>query len=241
MTSAVVDEGGGRPAFVLIPGAGGSAWYWHLLVAELAARGFDAVAVDLPAGDESAGLEEYADAVVHALAHRHDPVIVAQSLAGFTAPLVCLRVPVRMLVFLNAMIPRPGETAGEWWANTGQAEARARQATVDGRVVSEAFDVFEEFLHDVPEDVTAALVARGEPRQSGRPFQEPPPFERWPDIPIRVIAGLDDRFFPVSFQREIAEKRLGITPDVVPGGHLLALSQPAELADQLERYLAELS
>ena len=67
MTPAVVDDGGGPPAFVLIPGAGGSAWYWHLLVAELAARGFDAVAVDLPAGDESAGLEEYADAVVHAL------------------------------------------------------------------------------------------------------------------------------------------------------------------------------
>ena len=240
MTPALVDDRAGRPAFVLIPGAGGSAWYWHLLVAELAARGFDAVAVELPAGDETAGLEEYADAVVHAIGHRDAPVVVAQSLAGFTAPLVCLRAPVRLLVFLNAMIPRPGETAGEWWANTGQSEARARQAKLDGRAISEDFDVFEEFLHDVPEDVTAALVARGEPRQSSRPFQEPPPFERWPNIPIRVIAGHDDRFFPVSFQRQIAEERLGITPDVIPGGHLLALSQPRDLADQLERYLAHL-
>jgi hypothetical protein len=26
-------------------------------------------------------------------------------------------------------------------------------------------------------------------------------FERWPDIPIHVLAGKDDRFFPIEFQR----------------------------------------
>ncbi len=40
-------------------------------------------------------------------------------MAGFTAPLVCKRVPVSHLVLLNAMIPSPGETPGEWWDNTG--------------------------------------------------------------------------------------------------------------------------
>ena len=34
--------------FVLIPGAGGAAWYWHRVVPELRARGHEAVAVDLP-------------------------------------------------------------------------------------------------------------------------------------------------------------------------------------------------
>ncbi len=52
--------------YVLIPGAGGVAWYWHLLEAELRERGHEAVAVDLPADDDSAGLSEYADAVVAA-------------------------------------------------------------------------------------------------------------------------------------------------------------------------------
>ena len=47
--------------FVLVPGAGGSAWYWHRLVAELEGRGHDAVAVDLPAEDDSVGLAAYAD------------------------------------------------------------------------------------------------------------------------------------------------------------------------------------
>ncbi len=52
--------------FVLVPGAGGDAWYWHRVVPELAARGHDAVPVDLPAGDPRAGLEDYVDAVVTA-------------------------------------------------------------------------------------------------------------------------------------------------------------------------------
>ena len=80
--------------FVLIPGAGGEASFWHLLVDELTAHGHDAVAVDLPADDDTAGLAEYADVAVEAIGDRTDVVLVAQSLAGFTAPLVCDRVPV---------------------------------------------------------------------------------------------------------------------------------------------------
>jgi len=56
--------------FVLIHGAGDSAWYWHLLEPELRARGHDVVAMDLPCDDDSAGLAEYADTVVNALGQR---------------------------------------------------------------------------------------------------------------------------------------------------------------------------
>jgi hypothetical protein len=75
-------------------------------------------------------------------------VLVAQSMGAFTAPLVCSRLPVTELAPVNATIPSPGETAGDWWANTGQKKAR----------------------------------------------------------------------------------RLGLTPEVLPGGHLVALSRPEELA-----------
>src|SRR6266545_3886606 len=89
----------GMATFVLIPGAGGDSWEWHLLIRELEARGQEAIAVTLPAGDESAGWDEYADAVVEAMGDwREDLVLVAQSLGGFTAPLVAERVPVRMIV-----------------------------------------------------------------------------------------------------------------------------------------------
>ena len=68
-------------------------------------------------------------------------------------------------------------------------------------------------------------------------FGQPCAIERWPDVPTRVIAGRDDRFFPLDFQRRVAGERLGAEVDEVPGGHLAALSRPAELAGHLTRYL----
>ena len=226
--------------WVLIPGAGGAAWYWHRLVPELRQRGHEVVAVDLPAGDDSAGFTEYADTVVDAVGSRAQLVVVAQSLAGFTAPLVCERLPVDLLVLLNAMVPVPGETAGEWWANTGQGAARAEQAAHDGRSLDDDPDLLDAFFHDVPDEVRTEAMARGAPAQSTTPFAQPWPLTAWPDVPTRFLQGTDDRFFPVEFQRRVVLERLGMTPDEMPGGHLLALSQPSELATRLDRYLAEI-
>jgi len=52
-------------------------------------------------------------------------------------------------------------------------------------------------------------------------------------VPIRAVAGVEDRFFPAAFQRGLARDRLGIEADVLPGGHLIALSQPERLAAYL--------
>lgn len=210
--------------YVLIPGAGGSAWYWHRLVPRLRERGQDVIAVELPAADEGAGLTEYADTVVRAVGRHTRLILVAQSLAGFTAPLVCERLAVDLLILLNAMIPLPGESAGEWWANTGHAEP------------GEDFDPLRVFFHDVPPDVTAEAMARGEPAQSGTPFAEPWPLRGWPDVPTRVLQGRDDRLFRLAFQRRVARERLGIDLDEMSGGHLVALSQPDELVERLEGY-----
>lgn len=208
--------------FVLVPGAGGEAWYWHRLVPELTRRGHEAIAVDLPAEDDSAGLVEYTDLVVQAIGDREDVVLVAQSMGGFTAPLVCARVPVSLLVLVNAMVPAPGETGGEWWSNTGYHEAHP-----------EGMDTERDFLHDLPPDVKAEALRRGEPQQSDKPFTTPWPLEKWPNVPTRFVQGRDDRFFPLEFQRRVVRERLGLELDEVPGGHLNALSRPRELADLL--------
>ena len=216
--------------FALIPGAGGVAWYWHRLVPHLREAGHDPIAVELPGDDESAGLPEYTQLVVDAIGDRDDVVLVGQSLGAFTAPLVAARVPVRGLVLVNGMIPSPGETPGAWWENTGSLQAREAAAERDG--YSTQFDPAVYFLHDVPPEVAAA----GEPHQ--RPeadavFESVCNFEAWPSVPIRVVAGADDRFFPVDFQRTLAQDRLGLDANVLPGGHLIALSQPARLANYL--------
>ena len=38
-------------------------------------------------------------------------------------------------------------------------------------------------------------------------FRQPCNFRRWPQIPMRVIASANDRFFPLEFQRRIARSR----------------------------------
>jgi DNA-binding FadR family transcriptional regulator len=49
-------------------------------------------------------------------------------MGAFTALPVCARLPVRRLVLNNAMIPAPGETAGDWWEHTGSEAARLAAA-----------------------------------------------------------------------------------------------------------------
>jgi pimeloyl-ACP methyl ester carboxylesterase len=211
-----------------------------LVAPKLQERGHEAVAVELPAADDRAGLPEYADSVVHAIGDR-DPrqlVLVAQSLAGFTLPLVCEKIRVAMLVLVNAMIPKPGETPGEWWGNTGHRDAKRRQNVRDGRSADAPFDPLIDFFHDVPQPVIDDAWAQGEPFQSDSVFGSPCRFKMWPTVPTRVLVGRDDRFFPTEFQRRVARERLGISADEMPGGHLVALSQPAELSRRLIAYSA---
>lgn len=216
--------------FVLIPGAGGAAWYWHRVVPLLRQAGHEAIAVDLPGDDETAGLQEYARLVVAAIGDRDEVVLVAQSLGAFTAPLVAAGVPVGCLVMVNAMIPNPGESPGAWWGNTGSLPAREAAAREQGYPTEFDLDVY--FLHDVPPEVAAAGAPHQRP-EADAAFASVCDFERWPSVPIHVVAGADDRFFPLGFQRKLARERLGIEADVLAGGHLLALSQPSALADYL--------
>jgi pimeloyl-ACP methyl ester carboxylesterase len=225
--------------YALIPGAGGDPWEWHLLARELESRGHDVVPVTLPAGDESAGWSDYANAVVTATSGRQDVVLVAQSLAGFTAPLAADRMGVDLIVLLNAMIPMPGETGNEWWVNTGQHEAEQAFFASAGLPPETADDAVAVYLHDVAPEVVEES-ANHIPEQSMTPMSQPWPLESWPEIPTRVLIGGDDRLFPAEFQLRLAEERLGIRGDVIPGGHMVALSRPGEVADRLDAYLGEL-
>lgn len=210
--------------YVLIPGASGRAWYWHLVVPRLAERGHRAIAVELPADDDTKGLADYAQAVLRAARTARETVVVAASLGAFTAPLVVGPLDAKAVVLVNPMIPLPGETPGAWWGNTGAVEARTAQASRLGYPAE--FDPQTYMFHDVPPHVLATATPKGE--QSQRPFRDTCRFTTWPAA-VSVIAAREDRFFPVEFQWELARARLGVEPLVVPGGHLAALSQPDAL------------
>ena len=214
--------------YVLIHGAGDSAFYWHLVAPELEERGSEVVAVDLPCEDESAGLTEYADTVVEAIGDRTGLILVAQSFGGFTAPLVCARRPVELMVLIAGMVPLPGEKGGDWVANTGYP---GPAAGADGNL-----DVF---YHDVPPALAAEARAR-ERGQAEALGQQPWPLDSWPEVPTRYLLCREDRMFPAGWMRGVVRERLGIVPDEIDGGHCPALSRPHELAERLETYRAEL-
>jgi pimeloyl-ACP methyl ester carboxylesterase len=195
------------------------------VAAELRERGHDVVAVDLPSDDESAGWSDYADTVLDAIGDRADLVVVAHSLGGFVAPLVCARVPVELLVLVAGMIPSPGETGAEWWANTGHAQARREQGGDDDSEIAV-------FLHDVTPELAAEALANARD-QAATPMLEPWPLDAWPNVPTRYLLCRDDRMFPAEWTRRLVRERLGITPDEMDGGHCPFLSRPKELADRL--------
>jgi len=131
--------------------------------------------------------------------------------------------------FLQEM-PAKGD---DWAANTGFAEA-ARTAGVDDG------DAIATFYADVPREL-AEEALRHSRHQADRPGQEPWPLDAWPDVPTRYLLCTQDRFFPAAWMRGVVRERLGITPDEIESGHCPALSRPAELADRLEAYRAELA
>jgi pimeloyl-ACP methyl ester carboxylesterase len=217
--------------FVLIHGGGDVGWYWHLVERELRKRGHEVVAPDLPCDDDSAGLGEYADTVVDAIGDRRDPVVVAQSYGGFTAPLVADRFPVSALVLVAGMIPARGETPADWWDNTGYRQAVQEQARSDGGKTGSE-DPFVVFYHDVPRALAEEALSK-ERSESQTAYHSPRPLDAWPAVPTRFVLCTEDRFFPPDFLRRVVSERLGITPDEIAAGHCVALSRSRELADML--------
>ena len=170
--------------FALIHGGGGTSWDWHLVSSELREHGHDPVAVDLPSEDGSAGLE-YADTLGRGRRSQR-PRRLGHSLGGFTAPLVCARMPAQLLVLVAAMVPSPGELFADWWTNAGYEKSGYEDV----------------FYHDVP-PALAAEAKRRERGEDSKALQEPWPLQAWPDMPTRYLLCRDDRMFP---------RRLGAPP-----------------------------
>jgi len=189
------------------------------VVPELRARGHEAVTVDLPTEDKSAGWWAYADAVVGAIGARTGVVVVGHSLGGFTAPLVCSRVRAELIVLVAAMIPAPGELFEDWWRNAGYEEGGSDDV----------------FYHDVPPELAAVAKSRAR-NEDAKALREPWPLATWPDTPTRYLLCRQDRMFTAEWARGHARGRLGIEADEMDGGHYVPLSRPIELADRLEAY-----
>lgn len=221
--------------YLLLHGASSTGWLWHRVESELYRAGHRTAAPDLPCDDPNADLHAYIDVACDAAATSFgdEPVlVVAQSMAGLIAPAIAARRPVEEIVLVAAMIPRPGETGMEWWEQTGQATAQREHLDALGFVGCDPLDPEIVFVHDFDDRLKAESIAHAPAQQPG-PLMTPSPIDAWPSVPTRVIAAESDRLFPLDFMRRQALDRLGAEVDVIPGGHLAALTQPRELAGLL--------
>lgn len=226
--------------FVLIHGAGDTPATWGFVTPLLQAAGDRTIAVTLPCDDDSAQLSDYIRTTVdqvRAAEPDGDLIVVAQSIAGFVGPPAAVELGAQLLVMLCAMIPKPGESAGEWWGNTGSGAARAEKDLAEGRDPDE-FDPIVTFLHDLEPEALSYAMSHPPREQSETIFEQPFPLAAWPDISTEVLIGADDRFFPESFMRRVSVERLGIAPDVIDSGHVPSLAAPKALAAQLLAYKA---
>lgn len=222
--------------FVVIHGGGDVGWSWHLVAAELRARGHEVFTPDLPADDDALTLDDYAAAVVEHVGARTGVVVVGHSFGAFTAPLVAERLSADMLVLMAGMIPLPGESPDQWWANSGYVVASADQSARDDGLTGND-DPYVSFYNGVPQKLAQEALRRERAHPSQAAMETPWPLAAWPEVSTRFVVFIDDRFFPAAFLRDLAATRLGVTADELPGGHCAMLSHPAEVAQLLSGYV----
>ena len=226
--------------FGLVHGAYHGAWCWSLLAPELTALGHHCVTVDLPCESPTAGAAQYAAAAVDAFADVDDDlVVVGHSLAGLTIPLIAEARPVSRLVFLCAMLPRPGRAQNDVLADEPDMvlpgpEGGAFQGTA-GETRWRPGAAASWFFADCPADVAswAADQLRG---QFWTINQELSPLKAWPAVPTSYVLGKDDPVINPQWSRRITQRVLGVDPIELDAGHSPFLSTPAALARALANW-----
>jgi pimeloyl-ACP methyl ester carboxylesterase len=218
--------------FGLVHGAWHGSWCWNLLVEELARRGHRSVAPDLPYNDPTAEWDTYAEVVTDALSGVDDPILVGHSGGAMTIPLVALRRPVKLLVYLcpstPVALPRPDAPAalqeGAWDA------VKTDERGLSWWQPDDAIRVMYRRL-----DPELANWAAGQLRHDADPG--PYPLEAPPRLPSLYVYTTEDEFFTPESRRWAARNVFGVEPIEMEGGHFPMLERPAELADLLVRRL----
>jgi pimeloyl-ACP methyl ester carboxylesterase len=218
--------------FCLVHGAWHDDACWAPLVAELERRGHECVTPVLPLDDLDATFEDYAQVVVDSLAGRPAPVLVGHSMSSAVIPIVAMRIPVRLLVYLCPAMagfkPRPNEPVclrasyvrppldpenRSWWPRE--------------RAIGDLYGRLDR-------ELAARLAGRLRP-QPQSVFRAPYPIEAPPPLPSVFLYAREDELFDDNWSRWIARTLVGVEPLELPGGHFPMLEHTEILADTLER------
>ena len=217
--------------FCLVHGAWHDEACWQPLVTELGHRGHECVIPVLPLDVNRASFDDYAEVVVERLPDREPPVLVGHSLSSAVVPLVALKRPVQLLVYLcpamGGFPPPPGEPP---WR---RAEYDSPPVDPSGRSWWPRERAIAQLYRRLEPELAERLAARLRPQPQAL-FDQPYPLACPPDIPSAFIYAREDELFDDRWSRWIAHTLLGVEPIELPGGHFPMLERPATLADVLE-------
>lgn len=223
--------------FGFVHGAYHGSWCWQPLIEELERRGHHGLAVDLPCEDPDAGAIDYAEAAIGAFTGEGpDLVVVGHSLAGLTIPLVATRRPVARLVYLCAMLPRPGRSQNDVIREEPDmvlpGPDGGSYAGPDGATRWHEQAAAEWFFADCAPDVAfwAARQLRG---QFWKINEEVCPLPAWPETPSSALIGSHDPVINPVWSRRVTSGVLGVNPVELDCGHSPFLSTTSILAETL--------
>jgi hypothetical protein len=202
--------------FGLVHGGGFGAWCWERFIPELEARGHAVATVDLAPEDQAAGAARCADVVSQAFAAIDDLLLVGHSLAGLIIPLVAAWRRMKRLIFLHALLPRPGQSV----ADQLQSEPdmfNPEMFTAQAPFWEDEAVAIRFLLHDCPPEI-ARDAFRQLRREPGVLGSEVTPLRAWPDVPCAYIVCTDDRTATPDWARRAARERLHTEPLEIPGG-----------------------
>lgn len=226
-----------RPPIVLVHGAWGGAWIWRRVLAPLRAAGHEVHAVTLTGDGERAHLRRpeigLRDHVADVLAlveseELRDIVLVGHSYGGMVitgaadALMRRERGLLRRLVYVDAMVPLPGEC----WSAQHSPETvatRTAQAEANGNALPppdpEAFGLAGADR--------AWLLRRQVPHPFG-PYREPLDYDaaRWASLPRTFIDCNAPAFPTIEPMRRRVRELPGWRVQVLPTGHCPMVSVP---------------
>jgi pimeloyl-ACP methyl ester carboxylesterase len=226
-------------AYCLIHGSGQGPDGWKLLAQELERGGHCVVTPGFQVSRTDEGLAWHADTIVHALNNSGlnpaDVICVAHSASGIYLPLIAERWSSRRMVFLAAVVPRPG------WSFIEQFRADPSMFNPDwvGQNPMEDQVALDFVFHDCPPDRLDWAMSTRIMFYAKRAIEEPCPLHGWPAVPSAYIVCADDRTITPAWQRKAARELLGVEPVELPGGHCPHVSRPEALADVLTKLSVE--
>lgn len=226
--------------FCLVNGSTQNPQCWKLLVPELEKYGHQTVTPSLPVDEPGASATRYAEVIAQALTETSDDVVlVGHSASGMFIPLVPGLRPIRQLIYLAALIPKPGASIrDQLMADPDMLNPEWLAAFRAGNDPFTNDEVAIKFLfHDCqPDAINLGLTTRMK-MYAERAMTEVFPLAALPEVPSSYIVCSDDRTISPDWSRRTARERLGVEAVEIPGGHCPYLSRPLQLAEVLIKLL----